>query len=100
MIFLEYSKKFLKLLSNAYNFSIHISHVPSLGDLMIDDELLTLKEAAKILKVSTRTLFTWLQRGDLTGHKAGRAWRIRRSAIERFLDERPGRKAETARGAL
>ena len=85
---------------HSYDFLIRIPYVTGLGGLMNNDELLTLKEAAKILKVSTRTLFTWLRRGDLAGHKAGRGWRIRRSAIERFLDERPGRKAETARGTL
>jgi excisionase family DNA binding protein len=67
---------------------------------MNNDELLTLKEAAKILKGSTRTLFTWLRRGDLAGHKAARGWRIQRSATERFLDERPGRRAGTARGGI
>jgi excisionase family DNA binding protein len=67
---------------------------------MVDDELLTMKEAAALLKVTTRTLFTWLRRGDLEGHKAGRGWRIKRSAIDAFLAAHPGRQPEPARESL
>jgi excisionase family DNA binding protein len=52
---------------------------------------LTLKEAAERLRVSTRTLLTWLRRGDLHGHKVGRDWRIKWSAVEAFLTvDQPG----------
>ena len=67
---------------------------------MSDEELLTLKEAAALLKVTTRTLFTWLRRGDLKGHKAGRGWRIKRSAIDAFLAAHPGDVPELARESL
>ena len=50
------------------------------------DDLLTAKEAARKLKVTERTLKTWLREGKLHGLKAGRAWRIRESDLRAFLE--------------
>ena len=50
------------------------------------DKLLTLKETAKILRVSTRTIMRYLKAGKLKGSKAGQ-WRIKESDLEKFLKE-------------
>ena len=48
------------------------------------DKLLTLKETAKILRVSERTVMRYLKSGKLKASKVG-VWRIRESDLERFL---------------
>ncbi|HUZ03270.1 MAG TPA: helix-turn-helix domain-containing protein [Thermomicrobiaceae bacterium] len=48
-----------------------------------NDELLTIKEAAARLKVSTMTLSRWIKAGRLTKYRLGaRAVRLRRSEVE------------------
>jgi len=49
------------------------------------DKLLTLKETAKILRVSTRTILRYLKAGNLKGSKAGQ-WRIKQSDLDVFLE--------------
>lgn len=48
-------------------------------------ELLTLEEAADLLKVDPETVRLWLKEGELQGVKRGTAWRVTREAIEAFL---------------
>lgn len=50
------------------------------------DKLLTLKETAKILRVSERTVMRYLKAGKLKASKVGR-WRIKESDLEKFLDK-------------
>lgn len=51
-----------------------------------DAELLTIAEAARLLKVSTVTLHRWLRDGRLPAYHAGpRAIRIRRGDLRRML---------------
>ena len=61
-------------------------------------EVYTPEEAAGLLKVSRRTLYSFLASGALRSAKLGRVWRISRQDIEAFLAS--GREAaETARKA-
>lgn len=46
---------------------------------------LTPEEVADQLKVTRRTVYEWLRRGQLHGLKAGHAWRIRPEDLESFL---------------
>ena len=48
------------------------------------EKLLTLKETAKILRVSERTIMRYLKSGKLKASKVGR-WRIKESDLEKFL---------------
>jgi excisionase family DNA binding protein len=47
------------------------------------DDILTLHEAALLLKVSDNTLRTWIRRGKIPALREGRAFRIKKSDIER-----------------
>jgi len=47
--------------------------------------LLTLQEAADLLKVDPHTVRLWLKEGELKGVKKGTAWRVRQEDIEAFL---------------
>lgn len=55
------------------------------------DKLLTLKETAKILRVSERTIMRYLKSGKLKASKIGQ-WRIKEKNLEEFLNERSNKK--------
>ena len=50
------------------------------------EKLFTLKETAKILRVSERTIMRYLKSGKLKASKLGQ-WRIKESDLEKFLKE-------------
>ena len=58
----------------------------------------TPEEAARILKVTRRTLYSYLASGALRSAKLGRIWRITPRDIEEFLAERRP-SAEAARSS-
>jgi excisionase family DNA binding protein len=57
------------------------------------DELLTVRKSANDLNVSHWTIRAWLSTGRLQRTKVGRRTMIRRSEIERFLQEEARRYA-------
>jgi excisionase family DNA binding protein len=70
----------------------------------VDPDLLTMAEAAKLLKVSTVTLKRWLKQGLLPAYHVGpRAIRIRRADLAKVLTpvsgEAPGSPPKTLPGA-
>jgi excisionase family DNA binding protein len=52
-----------------------------------DDKLLfTPEEVARLLRVKSVTVHSWLRTGKLKGHKVGRRlWRITRQQLEEFI---------------
>lgn len=48
-------------------------------------EVLTVSEAAEILKLDPKTVERQLRAGRLPGAKVGRVWRISRAALEGYL---------------
>jgi len=48
------------------------------------DNLYTLKEVAKYLRVSERTLFRYIKSGQLRAHRIGQ-WRISKKDLNKFL---------------
>lgn len=68
---------------------------------MIDDDILTIEEVAKYLRVSERTVYDWTQRGDLPGGKIGTVWRFKKIDIENWVNNRlSGNKVEPQFGAV
>ncbi|MGD9519448.1 MAG: helix-turn-helix domain-containing protein [Armatimonadota bacterium] len=57
------------------------------------DHLLTVKEVAAYLGVSTKTVYRWLRSGTLQGHRAGWTWRVRRSVLDEWLATRRRRES-------
>jgi excisionase family DNA binding protein len=49
------------------------------------DEILTVQEVAKYLKVSRSTVWRWCNQGRLLAFKAGHGWRVHRTAVERMM---------------
>jgi excisionase family DNA binding protein len=61
--------------------------------VLIVSELLTVKEAAALLRVKERTVLGYLRTDELEGVQMGtegadRRWRIRREALEHFIEAR------------
>ncbi len=50
------------------------------------DKLLTIKEVAKILRVSERSINRYIESGRLRASRIGQ-WRIKESDLEKFLDK-------------
>jgi PTS system nitrogen regulatory IIA component len=55
---------------------------------MIDDDILTIEEVAKYLRVSERTVYDWAQKGEIPSGKFGTAWRFKKSEIEKWVNDR------------
>ena len=46
----------------------------------------TLDEVADILKITRRTLYTYIKTGKLRATKIGRYWRVSEAALQEFVD--------------
>ena len=57
--------------------------------LAIGDRLLTLREAADMLRLSTRTMREYVQRGEIEGRIIGGRWRFRRADLDAFFENAP-----------
>ena len=56
-----------------------------------EDKLLTIEEVAEILRVSSRSVNRYIESGRLKASKLG-VWRIKRSDLDRFLEETSNQK--------
>ena len=57
---------------------------PSIGD-----RLLTLREAADVLRLSMRTVRQYVQHGEIEGRIIGGRWRFRRADLDAFFANAP-----------
>jgi PTS system nitrogen regulatory IIA component len=55
---------------------------------MIDDDILTIDEVAKYLRVSERTVYDWAQKGEIPSGKIGTVWRFKKAEIEQWVNDR------------
>jgi len=55
---------------------------------MADDDILTLEEVAKYLRVSERTIYDCAQKGEIPAGKIRTSWRFKRSEIDRWVNEK------------
>jgi excisionase family DNA binding protein len=55
----------------------------------IGDRLLTLREAAEVLRLSTRTVREYVQRGEIEVRIIGGRWRFRRADLDAFFANAP-----------
>lgn len=59
---------------------------------MKETEIMTIEEVARLLRVSERTVYEWAQKGEIPAGKLGSSWRFKRAEVERWVDDRLGRK--------
>ena len=55
----------------------------------IGDRLLTLSEAAEVLRLNQRTVRDYVQRGEIEGRIIGNRWRFRRADLDAFFENAP-----------
>jgi excisionase family DNA binding protein len=55
---------------------------------MESDEILTTDEVAALLKIHPKTVYKFLRANELQGHRFGRIWRFKKSAIMKLLEKR------------
>lgn len=52
------------------------------------DDILTIEEVAKYLRVSERTVYDWAQKGEIPAGKIGTVWRFKKSEVENWVNAR------------
>jgi excisionase family DNA binding protein len=55
----------------------------------IGEALLTLREAADVLRLNPRTVREYVQRGEVEGRIIGGRWRFRRADLDAFFENAP-----------
>ncbi len=58
------------------------------GVIILSDDILTIEEVAKYLRVSERTVYDWAQKGEIPAGKIGTVWRFKKDEIEKWVNER------------
>ena len=54
----------------------------------MQDDILTIEEVAKYLRVSERTVYDWAQKGEIPAGKIGTVWRFKKQEIENWVNAR------------
>lgn len=54
----------------------------------VENEVLTLDEVAKYLRVSKKTAYKMARAGQMPAFKAGNHWRVRRAELEEWIKRR------------
>ncbi|WOS62049.1 helix-turn-helix domain-containing protein [Sinorhizobium fredii] len=52
----------------------------------MNDEILTIREVAELLKINEKTAYKLAAQDKLPGFRVGGAWRFKRSTIEAWID--------------
>jgi excisionase family DNA binding protein len=55
----------------------------------IGERLLTLREAAEVLRLNPRTVREYVQLGEIEGRIIGGRWRFRRADLDAFFENAP-----------
>ena len=61
------------------------------------DEILTLKEVAKYLKLAEKTAYRLAAEGKLPGFKVGGSWRFKQSNIEAWIKKQHNQSGKALR---
>lgn len=51
-----------------------------------DEEILTIEEVARYLKMKPQTIYKWAQEGQIPGTKLGKEWRFRKQLLDEWID--------------
>lgn len=53
---------------------------------MDSQEIMTIEEVARYLKLKPQTVYKWAQEGQIPGTKLGKEWRFRKSILDEWID--------------
>jgi excisionase family DNA binding protein len=51
------------------------------------DEILTVPDVARLLKVADKTVYTMAQRGEIPAFKVRGPWRFKRADLDRWIEQ-------------
>jgi excisionase family DNA binding protein len=51
------------------------------------DEIMTIEEVAKYLKLKPQTIYSWAQNGKIPAAKLGKEWRFKRSVVDKWFNQ-------------
>jgi excisionase family DNA binding protein len=51
------------------------------------DEIMTIEDVAKYLKLKPQTIYTWAQNGKIPAVKLGKEWRFKKSIIDKWFNQ-------------
>lgn len=51
------------------------------------DDIMTIEEVAKYLKLKPQTIYTWAQNGKIPAAKLGKEWRFKKSVIDKWFNQ-------------
>ena len=61
---------------------------------MISDKWLTVNDICKYLKVSNETIYSWIEKSDMPGHRVGRRWMFKQVEVDKWVHS--GKAADKA----
>ncbi|MBP5403051.1 MAG: PTS sugar transporter subunit IIA [Treponema sp.] len=62
----------------------------------MEEDILTIEEVAKYLRVSERTVYDWAQKGEIPAGKIGTVWRFKKTEIEKWVNDRLSSGSKTS----
>ena len=51
------------------------------------EEIMTIEEVAKYLKLKPQTIYTWAQKGKIPAAKIGKEWRFRKDLVDIWFNQ-------------
>jgi len=51
------------------------------------DNIMTIEEVARYLKMKTQTIYTWAQKGKIPAAKIGKEWRFRKDLLDEWFNQ-------------
>ena len=57
-------------------------------DSLANDQLMTIKEVADFLRISTISAYSWVRDGKLPAIRIGKEWRVRTRDLDEWLEVR------------
>ena len=51
-----------------------------------EEDILTIEEVARYLKMKPQTIYKWAQEGQIPGAKLGKEWRFRKQILDEWID--------------
>lgn len=56
------------------------------------DDIMTLEEVARYLKLKPQTIYSWAQNNKIPAAKLGKEWRFRKSIIDKWFNQHMNEK--------
>ena len=51
------------------------------------DNIMTIEEVARYLKMKPQTIYTWAQKGKIPAAKIGKEWRFRKDLLDEWFNQ-------------